>query len=60
MAAKFGIFADEEHDSFPPKLHERPYKLRFIVTSSSCTTTELKKSFFHVCKATTGTDKSVF
>ena len=46
MAAKFGIFVDEEHDSFPPKLHERPYKSRFIVTSSSCTTTELKKTFF--------------
>ena len=45
MAAKFGIFDDEEHDSFPPKLHERPYMSRFIVTSSSCTTTELKKLF---------------
>ena len=59
MAAKFGVYVDEEHDSFPPKLHERPYKSRFIVTSSSCTTTELKK-LFYVCKVTTSTDKSSF
>ena len=26
-----------------PKLHERPYKARFIANSSSCTTTELTK-----------------
>ena len=25
MAAKFGVYVDEEHDSCPPKLHERPY-----------------------------------
>ena len=26
-----------------PKLHKRPYKVRFIANSSSCTTTELSK-----------------
>ena len=26
-----------------PKLHERPYKARFIANSSSCTTTEISK-----------------
>ena len=26
-----------------PKLHERPYKARFIANSSSCTITELSK-----------------
>ena len=28
-----------------PKLHERPYKARFIANSSSCTTKELSKLF---------------
>ena len=48
MAAKFGLFVDEDHSKLPmfywytiPKLHKRPYKLRFIANSSSCTTTEL-------------------
>ena len=26
-----------------PKLHKRPYKVRFIANSSSCTTTEISK-----------------
>ena len=46
MAAKFGAFVDEDHSKlltlyWLPKLHKRPYKSRFIATSSSCTTTEL-------------------
>ena len=46
MAAKFGVFVDEDHSKLPtlywlPKLHKRPYKSRFITNSSSCTTTEL-------------------
>ena len=46
MAAKFGLFVGEEYSRLPtlywlPKLHKRPYKLRFIANSSSCTTTKL-------------------
>ena len=46
MAAKFGVFVDEDHSKLPtlywlPKLHKRPYKSRFITNSSSCTTNEL-------------------
>ena len=46
MAAKFGLFVDEDHSKLPtlywlPQLHKRPYKLRFIANSSACTTTEL-------------------
>ena len=46
MAAKFGLFVDEDHCKLPtlywlPKLHKRPYKSRFIANSSACTTTEL-------------------
>ena len=46
MAAKFGLFVDEDHNKLPtlywlPKLHTRPYKWRFIANSSACTTTEL-------------------
>ena len=46
MAAKFGLFVDEDHSKLPtlywlPKLHKRPYKLRLIANSSACTTTEL-------------------
>ena len=46
MAAKFGLFVDEDHSKLPtlywlPKLHKRPYKPRFIVNSSACTATEL-------------------
>ena len=46
MAAKFGLFDDEDHIKLPtlywlPKLHKRPYKSRFIANSSACTTTEL-------------------
>ena len=42
MAAKFGLFVDEDHSKLPtlhwlPKLHKRPY----IANSSACTTTEL-------------------
>ena len=45
MAAKFGLFVDEDHSKFPtlywlPKLHKRPYKSRFIANSSACTTTD--------------------
>ena len=45
MAAKFGLFVDEEHSKLPTlyrlsKLHKRPYKSRFIANSSACTTTE--------------------
>ena len=46
MAAKFGVFVDEDHSKLPaiywlPKLPKWPYKSRFIAISSSCTTTEL-------------------
>ena len=46
MATNFGLFVDEDHSKLPtlywlPKLHKRPYKLRFIANSSACTTTEL-------------------
>ena len=46
MAAKFGLFVDKDHSKLPtlywlPKLHKRPYKLRFTANSSACTTTEL-------------------
>ena len=46
MAAKFVVFVDKDHSKLPAiywlaKLHERPYKLRFIANSGSCTTTEL-------------------
>ena len=46
MAAKFGVLVDEDHSKlhslYPlPKLHKRPYKLRFIANSSLCTFTEL-------------------
>ena len=46
MAAKYGLFVDEDHSKLPtlywvPKLHKQSYKLRFIANSSACTTTEL-------------------
>ena len=46
MAAKFGLFVDEDHSKLPtlywlPKLHKRPYKSRFIANSSAYTTTVL-------------------
>ena len=48
MAAKFGVFVDEDNSKLPtlywlpiPKLHKIPYKSRFIANSSSCITTEL-------------------
>ena len=46
MAAKFGLFVDEDHSKLPtlywlPKLHKLSYKSRFTVNSSACTTTEL-------------------
>ena len=46
MAAKFGLFVDEDHSKIPtlywlPKLHKRPYKSRFIADSSACTSNEL-------------------
>ena len=46
MAARFGLFVDEDHSKLPtlywfPKLRKRPYKSRFIANSSACITTEL-------------------
>ena len=46
MAAKFGVFVDEDHSKLPtlywlPKFHKRPYNSRFISYSGLCTTTEL-------------------
>ena len=49
MAAKFGLFVDEDHSKLPtlnwlpwlPKRHNRPYKSRFLANSSACTTNEL-------------------
>ena len=46
MAAKIGVFVDEDHSKLPtiywlPKLQKRSYKSRFIANSSACTTTEL-------------------
>ena len=48
MAAKFGVFVDEDYSKLPTlywsfKLHKRPYKSCFVANSSSCTTTELSK-----------------
>ena len=45
MAAKFGLFVDDDNSSFPtlywlPKLQKRPYKSCFIANLSACTTTE--------------------
>ena len=56
MAAKFGVFVDEDHSNLPrsywlPKLHKRPYKLRLIANSSSCTTTKLS---IHLTSCLTG------
>ena len=47
-ALHFGVKAKENQDKVPtlywlPKLHNKPYKARFIANSSSCTTTELSK-----------------
>ena len=47
-ALHFGVKAKENQDKvhtlyWLPKLHRKPYKARFIVNSSSCTTTELSK-----------------
>ena len=46
MAAKFGLFVDEDHSKLPtlywlPKLHKRLYKSRFMANSGACTTAEL-------------------
>ena len=46
MAARFGLFVDEDHSKLPtlyllPKLNKRPYKSRFIANSSTCSATEL-------------------
>ena len=43
MAAKFGLFVDEDHSKLPTLylLPKWPYKSRFIANSSACTTTEL-------------------
>ena len=47
-ALHFGVKAKENQNKVPtlywlPKLHKKPYKVRFIANSSSCTTTELSK-----------------
>ena len=44
MAARFGMFVDEDHRrlltlDWLPKLYKRPYKSGFIANSSLCTTT---------------------
>ena len=49
MAAKFGVFLDEDHCKIStlnklPKLHKRPNKSCFIDSSSSCFTTGLSIS----------------
>ena len=46
MAAKFGVFVDEDQSKLPtlcwlPKIHKRPYKSHLLANSSSCTTPEL-------------------
>ena len=48
LPIKFSICVIEGQDKLPtmywlPKLHRRPYKIRFIANSNSCTTTELSK-----------------
>ena len=45
-ATRFAVSVNEDQEKLPtfywlPKLHEKPYKARFIANSSSCTTTEL-------------------
>ena len=45
---KFAVDVKERQDRLPtmywlPKIHKRPYKARFIASSSSCKTTELSK-----------------
>ena len=46
MAARFGLFVDEDHSKLPtfywlPQLHKRPYMSRLIANSSACTISEL-------------------
>ena len=46
VAAKFNVFADEDHDKLHtlfllPKRHNRPYKSWCIANSSSCSTSKL-------------------
>ena len=50
MAAKFGVFVDEDHRKLPTlywllKLHKRPYKSRLIANSIACATTDLSILF---------------
>ena len=50
IETKFAVGITESQEKLPtfywlPKLHKRPYKARFIVNSSSCTTTSLSKVF---------------
>ena len=47
-ATRFAVSVNEDQERLPtfywlPKLHNKPYKARFIANSSSCTTTELSK-----------------
>ena len=48
IETKFAVGITESQEKLPtsywlPKLHKRPYKVRFIANSSSCTTTSLSK-----------------
>ena len=48
ITTKFAVGIGENQEKLPtlywlPKLHKRPYKSRFVVISSSCTTTELSR-----------------
>ena len=61
MAAKFGLFVDEDHSKLPtlywlPTLHKLPYKSRFIANSSVFTTTELS---IHLTSCLTAIKKHV-
>ena len=47
-ATRFAVSVNEDQERLPtfywlPKLHNKPFKARFIANSSSCTTTELSK-----------------
>ena len=50
LPVKFSVCVNEGQDKLligylTCKLHKRPYRARFIAYSSSCTTTELSKSY---------------
>ena len=68
LNTSFAVDVKERQDRLPtmywlPKLHKRPYKARFIASSTSCTTTakllkqgylyhKLRKAFFKVLSPT--------